>query len=89
MLGTQLEEVLTSKTDPPPLRPRYRISAPSNCVDAWSMFNHGGEQDYSVRSVEVVNKGAVCSGLREYQKNWLPGYVSSTPRPDLSLLESI
>ena len=27
--------------------------------------------------IEVVNNGAVCSGLREYQKNWLPGYVRS------------
>ena len=28
-------------------------------------------------TIEVVNNSAVCSALREYQKNWLPGYVSS------------
>ena len=39
---------------------------------------YGGEQDYSVQvTIEVVNNSAVCSALREYQKNWLPGYVSS------------
>ena len=45
-----------------------------------------GEQDYSVQvTIEVVNNSAVCSALREYQKNWLPGHSVATPRPNLVL----